>query len=139
MDTTVALILFSSVILIFGGLLFAFISRKSTVIDVEKYRCKWLEIENSIDKSNPQTFVLGILKADSLLDKALREKGVAGKTMGERMRSMKGKWTKENDLWTAHKIRNKLAHESDSFTIDYKQTRAALAQFKQGLKDMGAI
>ncbi len=139
MDTGVVLILFFSAILIFGGLLFAFISRKSSHFDIEKYRCKWMGIEGRLDKNNPQSFVLCILQADSLLDKALKDKNVSGKTMGERMKKMSSKWSRENDLWTAHKIRNKIAHEPDSLKLDYIQTKKALAQFKQGLKDIGAI
>jgi len=79
-----------------------------------------------------------VLNADKLLDQALRDRGISGKTMAERMKSCQGKWTNGNGLWAAHKVRNRLAHETDA-TIDYERARQALVAYKQGLKDLGAI
>jgi hypothetical protein len=67
---------------------------------------------------------------------ALKERGVRGNTMGERMKN--SSWSNANAVWAAHKIRNKIAHEAD-VAVDYDTARRALASFKQGLKDVGAI
>ena len=142
MDQPIALTLFFSAILIFGGVLFVAISvakRGVRSLDVEKYRCRWMEIEGKLSRSDTSSYPLCILHADSLLDKALRERGVNGKTMGERMKQYQGKWTNGNGVWAAHKLRNRIAHESDSLQLDYDRTRHALVAFKQGLKDVGAI
>jgi len=141
MDQSVAIILFFAAILIFGGLLFAVISlTKSTprTMDVEKYRSRWLRIETQLSRNDVSSHTLCVLNADKLLDQALRDRGIAGKTMAERMKNCQGKWTNGNGLWAAHKVRNKLAHETDA-TIDYERARQALVAYKQGLKDMGAI
>lgn len=141
MDQSVAIILFFAAILIFGGLLFAVISMtKSTPrnMDVEKYRSRWLHIETQLSRNDTSSHTLCVLNADKLLDQALRDRGIAGKTMAERMKNCQGKWTNGNGLWAAHKVRNKLAHEPDA-TIDYERARQALVAYKQGLKDMGAI
>lgn len=142
MDPSVTAMLFVAAILIGGGLLFAIVSlskRGFRSLDVQKYRSRWIEIEGQLDRNNPQSFTLCILQADSLLDKALKDRGVSGKTMGERMRQMQGKWTNGNGLWAAHKLRNRIAHESETVNIDYNRARQALISFKQGLKDVGAI
>ena len=76
--------------------------------------------------------------ADKLLDQALRDRGLSGKTMAERMKQYQGKWSNGNGVWAAHKLRNRLAHETD-VRIDYDRARQALIAFKQGLKDVGAI
>lgn len=141
MDQSVAIVLFFAAILIFGGLLFAVISlTKSTPrnMDVEKYRSRWLHIETQLSRNDVSSHTLCVLNADKLLDQALRDRGIAGKTMAERMKNCQGKWTNGNGLWAAHKVRNKLAHEPDA-TIDYERARQALVAYKQGLKDMGAI
>lgn len=137
-DITTAMLSFA-LILIFGSILFAIVSRKGPSLDVSKYRSKWLEIESRLIKDKPETFTICILQADSLLDRALRDKGVSGKTMGERMKKFSGRWANENKLWAAHKIRNQVAHEADTLNLDYHRTKLALAEFKQGLKDIGAI
>lgn len=141
MDGSITTMLFIAAVLIGGGVLFAIVSlsRRGSVLNVEKYRSRWIEIEGQLDRNNPQTFSLCILHADSLLDKALRERGISGKTMGERMRQMQGKWTNGNGVWAAHKIRNRIAHEPETINLDYERTKQALISFKQALKDVGAI
>ena len=141
MDQTASIILFFAAILIFGGLLFAFVSwskNSPRSLDVEKYRSRWLSIETQLSRSDVSSHTLCVLNADKLLDQALRDRGFPGKTMAERMKSCQGKWTNGNGVWAAHKVRNKLAHETDA-TIDYERAKQALVAYKQGLKDLGAI
>ena len=89
-------------------------------------------------QSDAASYQLSILNADKLLDKALREKGISGDTMGARMKQLQTTWTNANSVWGAHKLRNQIAHESD-FTVNYDTARRALASFKQALKDVGAV
>jgi hypothetical protein len=141
MDQSVTIIFFFAAILIFGGLLFVFVSiakNSPKALDVEKYRSRWMSIETALSRDNSGSHILCVLNADKLLDQALRDRGVAGKTMAERMKSCQGKWTNGNGLWAAHKVRNRLAHETDA-TIDYDRAKQALVAYKQGLKDLGAI
>lgn len=129
-----------SAIIILGGLLFAFMTfgRSKSSLNVEMYRKKWLEIENILQKNDESTFHLAIIRADSLLDMALKEKGYLGNTMAERMVSSKHRYSNNNALWLAHKLRNKVVHEHN-FKISYKTTRQALVTYKKALKDVGAV
>lgn len=128
-------------VLIIGALLIAAISlskKGSAQLDVDKYRSKWLTIENQFKRDEESSYHLCVLNADKLLDQALRERGVKGETMGERMKSVQTTWSNANSVWTAHKLRNQIAHESD-VRVSYDDARRALAGFKQALKDVGAI
>ena len=133
------LVIFLAAVLAVGAVLFAIITmtKGSTKhLDVNKYRSKWLKIEQMLVREDESSYQLSILNADKLLDQALREKNTSGETMGERMKSTK--WSNANSVWSAHKIRNQIAHEAD-VSVDYTTARRALASFKQGLKDIGAI
>lgn len=133
------LVFFLAAVLIVGALLFAIITMTkggSRQLDVDKYRSKWLEIEQKLTRDNMAAHQLCVLNADKLLDQALKDKGVQGNTMGERMKVTK--WSNANAVWAAHKLRNQIAHESD-VAVDYDTARRALAGFKMGLKDVGAI
>lgn len=132
------MIAFFVAVLIIGALLFAVITRKggSTHLDVERYRRKWLEIEQQLTREDTASHQLSVLHADKLLDQALKDRGVQGATMGERMKTTK--WSNANAVWASHKLRNQIAHETD-VKVDYNTARRALAGFKQGLKDIGAI
>ena len=128
-------------VLIIGALLLAVVTltKKGGVqLDVDKYRLKWLSIENQLKKDEVSSYHLCVLNADKLLDQALRERGIRGETMGERMKTVKDTWSNANAVWTAHKLRNQIAHESD-VQVSYDDARRALASFKQALKDVGAI
>lgn len=141
MDQTLSIIFFFSAILIFGGLLFAFISMTKNsprTLDVDKYRSRWMKIETTLKRDDELSHTVSVLEADKLLDQALREKGLSGKTMAERMKQCQGKWTNGNGVWAAHKLRNRLAHDTDA-KIDYERSKQALVAYKQGLKDIGAI
>lgn len=136
-----SIIFFFAAILIVGALLFAFInfSRKgASHLDVDRYRSRWLAIEQSLTRDQPASSHMAILNADKLVDQALKERGFGGQTMGERMKTAKSIWSNRNAIWEAHKLRNQVAHEPDA-NISYESARTALAGFKQALKDLGAI
>ena len=141
MDQTLSIIFFFSAILIFGGLLFAIISltkNSPRTLDQDKYRSRWMAIESRLKRDDENSYTVCILEADKLLDQSLRDRGLSGKTMAERMKQCQGKWTNGNGVWAAHKLRNRIAHETD-VKVDYDRARQALIAFKQGLKDIGAI
>lgn len=136
-----SIIFFFAAIIIVAGALFALISltRKSgRILDVDRYRVKWLSIEQQLQKDQVPSYHLCVLNADKLLDQALRDKAAKGNTMAERLKSMSGSLTRRDNVWLAHKLRNRIAHEPD-VTVTYDAARTALAGYKQALKDIGAI
>jgi predicted RNase H-related nuclease YkuK (DUF458 family) len=58
--------------------------------------------------------------------------------MAERMKSGATLFSNRNNVWLAHKLRNRIAHETD-VRVSYDDARYALSYFKQALKDVGAI
>ncbi len=129
-----------AIVLVGGTILFLITHgrRGGSHLNQEKYRTDWMRIEQSIVKDQEASFHLAILNADKLLDQALKQRGFKGETMGERMKSAKASWSSANNTWTAHKLRNQIAHEQN-VKVSYTTTRRALAAFKQSLKDVGAI
>lgn len=128
-------------VLIIGVMLIVVIAltkKGAAPLDVEKYRSKWLAIEMQLKRDEQASYHLTVLNADKLLDQALRERGIKGTTMGERLKAAGTTWSNANALWGAHKLRNQIAHESD-IHVQYDDARRALGGFKQALKDIGAI
>ncbi len=139
MDQSI-IFLFAAIIIV-GGLLFAVIAmtRKGVGrLNIEHYRVKWLSIEQGLKRDEISSYHMAVLNADKLVDQALKEKGLKGETMGERMKNASSLLTKRNDFWTAHKLRNQIAHEPD-VVVTFDSARRALVGFKQALKDLGAI
>ena len=139
MPTSTFILLFA--ILIVGIFVFIAISttgRRTHNFDVEEYQTRFLKIENSLTRENKLSYNLSVIEADKLLDRALMELGVPGKTMGERLKASGHRFSQLNSVWYAHKQRNQIAHEQD-FNLEYNQAKHALATFRQALKDLGAI
>lgn len=136
-----SIIFFLAAVLIIGALLLFLIcvTKKGVKhLDVEKYRVRCLAIEQQFKKEEPSSYHLAVLNGDKLVDQALRELGVKGQTMGERMKNSANRFSNRNGIWTAHKLRNVIAHESDAH-VTYEDARRALVNFRQALKDLGAI
>ena len=128
-------------VLIVGLLLVAVIvltKKTQAPLSVDKYRMRWLAIEKQLSKEAVSSYSLTVLNADKLLDQALKERGIKGETMGERMKNAREIWSNANAVWGAHKLRNQIAHEPD-VQVSFDDARHALAGFKQALKDIGAI
>lgn len=139
MDSNITLLAFFAAILIVAGLVLVFIvARGGKQLNQERYRTKWLAIERSLSRDKAASYQLSVLNADKLLDHALREAGYKGGTMGERLKSASSRLSNKNAVWSAHKLRNKIAHEPD-VEVSFDAARRALASFKQALKDIGAI
>ena len=123
-------------VLVFVAILLT--GKRGYVFNKQVYQAKFLEIENKLKKENPATYVTTVINGDKLLDKALMEMGVPGKTMGDRLKKCGDKFTNLNGVWQAHKLRNAIAHETD-VEVSYKRAYNALQIYKQALKDIGAI
>jgi hypothetical protein len=106
-------------------------------LNMAKYREDWLRLENSLsDDVNVQH--MAIINADKLLDRALKERGFKGETLGERMSAASRQFTKREAVWGAHKLRNQIAHD-ENVKVNLPLTRRVFASYKQALKDLGAL
>ena len=137
-----SLITFLIAVVVVGILLYVVISlskKRGPSFNKEDYQVAYLKIENSLKKENEASYAMTIIEGDKLLDKALCEMGVPGRTMGDRLKKVgKEKFTELNAVWHAHKLRNQIAHEND-FHPEFRQAQHALETYKQALKDLGAI
>lgn len=133
-------VLMFAVVIVIGITLLIVISltrRPSKFLDQEKYREKWMTITQSVTDDSG-TMQLAILNADKLFDQAMRERGIPGATLGERLKNSKSRFRNLNAVWAAHKLRNQIAHD-DHVAITKRQTNAALAAFRAALIDLGAL
>jgi hypothetical protein len=136
---SVVVLLVSALIVGVGILVIIFLTRRSgkAFLDKSKYQSDWLGIEQSVIADEPASAQLAVIKADKLVDRALKERGYTGETMGERMKSANDTFSDKDSLWRAHKLRNKLVHEDVEISV--KLVQRVLPCYKRALKDLGAI
>ena len=78
-----------------------------------------------------------LILADKLLDQMLLRRGFQG-SLGDKLKKAAKKFTQLNDLWTAHKLRNKIAHEV-GFSLSESQRLSSIKAFKVAFKDLGLL
>ncbi len=106
-------------------------------LDTAMFRQAWQRIETLKNGSEAEWHV-AVFEADKLLDQALKARGFRGQTMGDRLKNARKSLSHNNEVWQAHKLRNRLAHET-GVTLGSSQVHSALDGFRAGLKDLGAL
>lgn len=99
--------------------------------EISAIRKHWEEILELQDEHPEQA----ILKADKLLDHALKKSGYSG-SLGDKLQQARAVFRDNNGLWSAHKLRNRIAHEMN-VKISSSQTKIALKAFQKALYDLG--
>ena len=105
-------------------------------INQEYFRKHWMELLTKV--KTPEGMVLAVIEADKLLDEALKRRRFSGKTMGERLVAAQRTLADNDAVWYAHKLRNRLVHEPGT-RLKESEAKAALAGFRQALRDLGAL
>jgi flagellar basal body-associated protein FliL len=101
--------------------------------DARVFQLRWLEIEDkfAVDLNH------AVLDADKLLDLALTKKGYQG-TVAEKLKKSAKLFSRIDDVWSAHKLRNRVAHEI-GFQVSTQEGRAAFLAFQRALRDLGYL
>ncbi len=110
--------------------------RRPGRLNMQVFSERWKNLQKMCADSS--TWPLAIIDADKLLDDALRQSHVKGKTMGERLVTVQRSLSNNDAVWYAHKLRNKLVHEEYD-NLKERDVKAALLGFRQALKDLGAL
>jgi hypothetical protein len=127
--------------IIFGVLVLfgvSFVAKKAPKkkLNQEYYQKRWSELLTKVKTSDGMA--IAIIDADKLLDEALKKRHFKGKTMGERLVSAQRTLSDNDAVWYAHKLRNRLVHENN-VKLKKHHVQRALAGFRQGLRDLGAL
>jgi hypothetical protein len=71
--------------------------------------------------------------ADKLLDAALKAHGFGGGSFADRLRAAEGRFSPSTyqSIWSAHKLRNRLAHEI-GVDVDYREAVVAVQALRSG-------
>ncbi len=121
-------------VVLFGAM--AVVKRKTSHIKRDYFVKRWGDLQNLL--SSAEGMKLAVIEADKLLDEALKQLRFKGGTMGERMVSAQKSFKKADSVWMAHKLRNKIVHETD-FAPKKHHIQQALLSFRQALRDLGAL
>lgn len=103
-------------------------NNRFTKSELKKIKEKWDQIYSEKNKHS-------IIEADKLLDLILKKYGLQG-TLADKMRAADKLFSSSNNIWFAHKLRNKIAHEFN-FEPSKVELSKALRYFKEAYRDLG--
>lgn len=124
-------------LLIIGFLILALIAwlswkvkqkRRLSASSAKRYRDAWKNVL-AIDDEHRQ-----ILEAEKIIDSAMKELGYTG-TFADKLRRAGPRFRDVQQLWNAHKLRNRIAHEMN-LSLNGRDVKSALAAFERALKDL---
>jgi hypothetical protein len=99
----------------------------------------WKKIQEHFYRGGESDLKVAILEADKLLNDVLREAGVMGTQLGDRLKKATAQQIPNlNELWQAHKLRNQIAHEPN-FKLKRDLAERGLDIYKAALKNLGVF
>lgn len=105
----------------------------------ESARREWEEIRMLANSSAPSEWNMAVLRADALAEQALRDAGYEGQTFADRLKIADPTVLKSLDqLWSAHRVRNIIAHEPLE-QHSRESIITALRAYEQALKELGML
>jgi hypothetical protein len=93
---------------------------------------RWQYVLSLVESDSDSDWRVAIMEADSILDDAMRERGYAGDSLGERLTSARtsGGFANIENAWEGHTLRNKIAHEGANFPISQLEARRAIRLYE---------
>ncbi len=102
----------------------------------ELAKMPWQDVMTKIESANPSDWNIAVIKADSIFDSVLKDMGLPGETMGERLKLLDAaKLNSLNDVWEAHKLRNRIAHETER-VLTQDEARRVVFLFEKALREL---
>lgn len=126
-------LLYIVVVFILVDLFFAYIiffrRKKISKSDIKIVKTQIAKIKKN---NNPQ---MVIMEMDKIIDNVLGKLGFKG-GLANKLRKAKDFFSDYNGIWTAHKIRNRVAHEV-GFRVSRDAYKKALNQYERAFRDLG--
>jgi hypothetical protein len=106
----------------------------------EERSSRWDKIKKYMESNNPLDWKWAVLEADNLLEDIIKKIGYKGETFGERLAKIKPAQFKNLDnVWQAHKVRNRIAHESADFKLTKEEAERVLGLYEKALEELEYI
>lgn len=99
-------------------------------------KASWGAVSAGLASGNESHWRTAVIRADAVLDLALRARRFSGETMAQRMNRAARKYPAVEDAFKAHRLRNELAH-NPMRALSEKETRWALQIFERALRSLG--
>lgn len=99
---------------------------------------QWNALAGRAQNATAHEAKLLLIEADALVDRVLKELHLPGATMGERLRAAERRFGRLQEVWEAHRLRNRIVHEAPD-VLKQGELEAAFAGYRAGLRRLGVL
>jgi hypothetical protein len=93
---------------------------------------QWEHIQTLISSPNEGEWRRAIMEADIMMASMLTARGFRGATVADQLRDANPiQFTTLDLAWKAHKVRNEIAHQGESFKLDERTAKATIDLYRQ--------
>jgi hypothetical protein len=101
---------------------------------------RWEHVKTLMASANENDWRQAIIEADIILEEMLTIQGYHGEGVGEKLKQVEpADMYSLNDAWSAHKVRNAIAHAGSGYTLTERDARVAIAQFENVFREHNLI
>ncbi len=99
----------------------------------------WQQILRRLQKGDEAQNKIAIIEADKIFSEILKQMGYRGETVAEQLKLITiAQLSNIEEIWQAHKIRNKIVHEP-SFQLSNYEAQAIIDIYHQAFKELNLI
>ena len=93
---------------------------------------RWSKILEHIDSPNQNDWKQAIIDADVILDDLVTKLGYRGESLGEKLKRVnKGDFKSLDEAWSAHKVRNNIAHDGSGFSLNQLEAKRVIDLYRK--------
>jgi hypothetical protein len=93
---------------------------------------RWQNATKHIASDNPNDWKQAIIEADIILEDLLTKMGYRGDSIGEKLKKVaRGDMKSLDEAWEAHKVRNQIAHEGSSFSLNHHEAKNVIGMYRK--------
>ena len=106
----------------------------------KKCSAAWHDVAKLMGSEQASDWKVAILEADSILDGLLEDLGYVGENLGERLKVVpRGSMKNLEAAWSAHKVRNRIAHDTAAATLDKREAVDTVGNFERVFREFDYI
>lgn len=99
----------------------------------------WQSVINKLESGSEDSYKQAVIEADKMFDDLLKRNGYQGGDMGERLKQVTSEQlTSIDEVWQAHRMRNRLVHEPD-FELKEHEARRMVEIYERAFQDLKAL
>jgi hypothetical protein len=101
---------------------------------------RWQHILAMTESVNPSEWRQAIIEADIILEEILSKIGYEGLTIGDKLKNVEpSDMSSLDDAWTAHKVRNRIAHDGMNYKLSHADVKDAINRYRKVFEEFNIV